>query len=82
MLTIGLDKQFFFQRKIVNIFLPIIFSTCFARSKELLRLIETVVLSTHIKCCGLETRKIIFLLHTLTNVLVLTHTNSTEPASR
>ena len=39
-----------FQRKIVNIFLPIIFSICFGCSKN--RLIKTVLLSTHIICFG------------------------------
>ena len=43
----GLDKQFF-QRKIVNIFLPIIFSICFGCSKDPSQhLIETVLLCTH-----------------------------------
>ena len=32
---IGLDKPKFFERKIVNIFLPISFNICFGRSKEL-----------------------------------------------
>ena len=30
----GLDKQKTFERKIVNIFLPIIFNICFGCSKE------------------------------------------------
>ena len=40
----GLDKQNF-SAKIVNIFLPIIFSICFG-------LIEVVLLSTHSICFG------------------------------
>ena len=45
----GLDKQFF-QRKIVNIFLPINFNICLGAQKN--RLIETVLLSTHNICFG------------------------------
>ena len=44
---IGLDKLFF-QRKIVNIFLPITLSICFACSKE--PSYEMVLLSTHNIC--------------------------------
>ena len=54
---IGLDKQNF-QCKIVNIFLPISFNICFGCSKG--RLTETVLLSTHNICFGLEIRKLIF----------------------
>ena len=46
---IGLDKQFF-QHKIVNFFLPIIFSIFLGAQKN--RLIETVLLSTHNICFG------------------------------
>ena len=49
-----------FQRKIVNIFLPMIFSICF----------ETVLLSTHNICFGWEIRKIFFCYALLTKVLV------------
>ena len=45
----GLDKHIF-ERKIVNIFLPISFSICFGARKN--RHIETVLLSTHIVCFG------------------------------
>ena len=62
----GLDKQNF-QRKIVNIFLPIIFSIFFGCIKEPShwdgsknRLIETVLLSTHNICFGWKIRKLFF----------------------
>ena len=47
--NIGLDKQNF-QRKTVNIFLPIIFSIFFGAQKN--SLIETICLSTHNICFG------------------------------
>ena len=65
--TTGLDKQKF-QHKIVNIFLPINFNICFGCSKN--RLIETVLLSTHNICFGLEIRKLNFRYALLTKVLV------------
>ena len=45
----GLNKQNF-QRKIVNIFLPIILACVLGAQKN--RLIETVLLSTHNICFG------------------------------
>ena len=55
--NIALDKRFF-EHKIVNIFLPFTFYVCFGCSKAIL--IETVLLSTHNICFGLEIRKLIF----------------------
>ena len=62
----GLDKQKF-QRKIVNIFLPINFNICFGAQKN--RLIETVLLSTNNICFGREIRKINFCYALLTKFL-------------
>ena len=51
---IGTDKLFF-KHKIVTIFLSISLNMCFGLSKELSqRLMETVLLSTHNICFGLE----------------------------
>ena len=47
-LQVEINKTF--QRKIVNIFLPIKFNICFGGQKN--RLIETVLLSTHNICFG------------------------------
>ena len=45
----GLDNKIF-ERRIVNIFLPITFNICLGAQKN--RLIETVLLSTHNICFG------------------------------
>ena len=64
---IGLDKQKI-QRKIVNIFLPMICSICFGCSKN--RLIEMVLLSTHNICFCWEIKKLFFCYTLLTKVLL------------
>ena len=68
---IGLDKQKKFQRKIVNIFLPISFNICFGCGAQKNRLIEMVLLSTHNICFGWEIRKLNFHYTRLTKVLNL-----------
>ena len=62
---IGLDNQKN-QRRIVNIFLPIILAYVLAALKN--RLIETVLLSTHNICLGWEIRKLNFRFALLTKV--------------
>ena len=47
-----------FQHKIVNMFLPIIFSICFGAQKN--RLMEMVLLSTHNICFGLGNKNFFF----------------------
>ena len=70
-----------FQRKIVNIFLPIILAYVLGAQKN--RLIETVLLSTHNICFGWEI-KLVFRYALLTKVLqtqktfVLTRLSSNE----
>ena len=60
-LTIGLNKKF--QRKIVNIFLPIIFSICFGCSKEPSHLDSSFNYPQHM--FWLRNKKIMFLVCTL-----------------
>ena len=67
-ITLGLDKQKK-QGKIVNIFLPIIFSICFGCSKEPSNWDDS--LSTHNICFGWEIRKLFFCYPLLTKVLIL-----------
>ena len=66
-ICIGIDKQNF-RRKILTIFLPIIFSICFGCSKD--RLIERVLLSTHNICFGCEIRKLFFCYALITKGLI------------
>ena len=61
-LSTGLDKHIF-QRKIVNIFLPIIFSLCFGCSKEPSHWDGSFEHSQHM--FWMRNKKPIFLLHTL-----------------
>ena len=56
-----------FQRKIVNIFLPIIFGICFGCSKELSHRDSSFEYPQHMFWC--LNKKIIFLVHTLTKGL-------------
>ena len=58
-------RQKNFQHKIVTFFLPISFSICLGAQKK--RLIETVLLSTHNICFGLEIRKLFLCDALLTN---------------
>ena len=60
-ILIKLSKNPYFQRKIVNIFLPIILAYVLCAQKN--RLIETILLSTHNICFGLEIRKLFFVTH-------------------
>ena len=69
--TIGLDKQIF-ERKIVNIFLPISFNICFGGSKEPSHSDSSFEYPQHI--FWFRNKKIIFWYALLTKVLVKTHT--------
>ena len=50
-----------FQRKIVNIFLPIVLAYFLSTQKK--RLIKTILLSTHNICFGREIRKLFSVTH-------------------
>ena len=64
------DKEIFYERKIVIIFLPINFKTCVVDAQKN-RLIETVLLSTHNICFGREIKKIVFQYTLLSGGLII-----------
>ena len=63
-----MDINKIFERKIVNIFLPLSFNIFLGAQKN--RLIETVLLSTHNICFGWEIRKLYCWHALLTKVLM------------